>query len=80
MHHSGPVSPYRESPTPADETTTRAPGEEWVLAVVLVLLGAVRVVVALATGEELAADATIAALLGAIGCVLLAQLVRRTRT
>ena len=44
------------------------------------LLGLVRVVVALATGEELAADVTIAALLGAIGCVLLAQLARRSRS
>jgi hypothetical protein len=73
------VSPYRDLPTSAEEEP-QPPGEEWVLAVVLVVLGAVRVVIALATHEELAADVTIAALLGAIGCVLLAQLARRTRS
>ncbi len=55
------------------------PGEEWVLAIVLVVLGAVRIAIALATHEEFAADVTIAGLLGAIGCVLLAQLARRRR-
>lgn len=75
----GSLSPYRESPTDAEETP-RAPGEEWVLAVVLVLLGVVRVAIALATHEDFAADVTIAALLGAIGCVLLAQLARRSRS
>ncbi len=73
------MSPYRDGPTPADEAP-QPPGEEWVLAVVLVLLGAARVLIALVTREEFAADVTVAALLGAIGCVLLAQLARRTRS
>lgn len=73
------MSPYRDVPTPADEAP-QPPGEEWVLAIVLVVIGAARVVLALATHEELAADVTIAALLGALGCVLLAQLARHTRS
>ncbi len=73
------MSPYRDLPTPVEEAP-QPPGEEWVLAVVLVVLGAARVVIALATHEELAADVTVAALLGALGFVLLAQLARRSRT
>ncbi len=70
------MSPYRDFPTKGDDEHA-PPGEEWVLAAVLVGIGIVRVVVALATHEELATEVTIAALLGAIGCVLLAQLARR---
>ncbi len=73
------MSPYRDTPHEA-EPAHSPPGEEWVLASVLVVLGAVRVIIAIATHEDLAAEVTIAALLGAIGCVLLAQLARRRRT
>lgn len=73
------MSPYRERPTQA-EAARQPPGEEWVLAAVLAVIGAARVIVALATGEDLATEVTIAALLGALGCVLLAQLARRKRT
>jgi len=76
FRHSDPVSPYRESPTPAEESP-RAPGEEWVLAVVLAVIGGARVIIALASHEDFAADVTIAALVGAIGCLLLAKLIRK---
>ncbi len=66
---------YRSEPGTAGETS--APGEEWILAVVLVVLGAVRVVVAIISGEDFAADVTLAAIVGAIGMILLAQLSMR---
>jgi hypothetical protein len=67
--------PYRSESGTAGEPS--APGEEWILAVVLVLLGAVRVVIAVASGETFEADVTIAAIVGAIGMILLAQLSMR---
>ncbi|CAN5915654.1 hypothetical protein BH11MYX3_BH11MYX3_08830 [soil metagenome] len=69
------VHPYRKEPGIAGEAA--APGEEWLLAVVLVLLGAVRVVIAVVSGETFEADVTIAAIVGAIGMILLAQLSMR---
>jgi hypothetical protein len=70
------VSPYRDPPKPNGQATT-PPGEEWVLAVVLVVVGFVRIGVALATHEALATEVTLAALLGALGCLLLARLAHR---
>jgi hypothetical protein len=69
------MPPYR-SPISQPAEPTEAPGEEWVLALLLVALGAVRVGVALARGEEIAVEVTAAALLGAIGASMLARLAR----
>ncbi len=68
------MHPYRTAPQAADEPTGASPAEEWVLAFVLTALGAARVAIAVVGGEELAADVTLAAILGVIGIVLLGQL------
>ncbi len=70
------MHPYRSPPTPGDDGAA-TPNEEWVLAVVLLVIGAVRVAIALVSGEDFATDVTLAAILGAIGLILLAQLSMR---
>lgn len=73
--HSGNVHPYREpGATPPIEAAGKTPGEEWIIAVLLALLGGARVAIAIARGEDFAVDVTIAGILGAIGLVLLAKL------
>ena len=72
------MHPYRSEPSEAPQAPASVPGEEWALAAVLALIGAVRVALALARGEDFEAEVTIAAILGAIGCVLLAQLAMRS--
>lgn len=71
------MHPYRTAPEPEARTET-APPEEWVLGALLAVVGGVRVVVALAGGEELAADVTIAAILALLGLGVLARLLTRS--
>lgn len=67
------MHPYRTAPA-SDARDEAAPSEEWILGGLLAVVGGARVVVALATGEELAADVTIAAIALFLGVVLLARL------
>jgi len=75
------MSPYRSAPA-ADDTSAdpalAVPHEEWLTAGMLALVGALRVLVALGSGETFGTEVTIAALVGCSGVVLLGQLARRT--
>lgn len=64
--------PYRTPPEPSRSASAR-PQEEIVLGWALVLLGGVRIAVALVTGETWAAEVTIAALLMPAGVHLLTR-------
>lgn len=67
------MHPYRTAPA-GQARDGAAPAEEWILAALLSVIAGARVVVALATGEALGADVTLAAILAVLGVVLLARL------
>lgn len=71
------MHPYRTTPVASPDESAAAPAEEWILGALLAVVGGARVLVALATGEVFGADVTIAAILGALGGVLLARLLLR---
>jgi len=64
--------PYRTPPDPPCSASER-PQEELVLGCALVLLGGLRIAVALVTGEAWAAEVMIAALMVPVGVHMLAR-------
>lgn len=71
-HKQFEMHPYRTAPPPRP-VDHRRPLEEWLIAGGLLALGALRVVIAIATGEAFGTEATIAALVAAAGAVLLVR-------
>ena len=72
------MHPYRRVVSEVADDA-QAPAEELVLAVVMIALGVMRVAVAFVCREELGAEVTAAALLGAIGVAMAISCRRRRR-
>jgi hypothetical protein len=64
------MQPYRPLYVADDEARDSAAPEDRALAVLLIVLGAVRVVPAIATGETFGAEATVAAIMVVLGVVM----------
>jgi hypothetical protein len=66
-------TPYRRAPTDVrpDELKTAARWDDRILGIVMVLLGAPRVVVGLVSHETFGAEATVASIVASLGLLLL---------
>ena len=67
------MHPYRSAPA-GQAHEDAAPAEEWILGGLLVVIAGARVIVALAAGEDVGADVTLATILAALGVGLLVRL------